>query len=62
MGVGVKSAHSHSALEPRIALNIWGKKYFGANIMQNSDILLIFHNPEILGLKHRQSRDSGLRK
>ena len=23
---------------------------------------LIFHNPEIPGLKHRQSRDSGLRK
>jgi len=30
--------------------------------MQNSGILFIFHNPEIPGLKLRQSRDSGLRK
>jgi len=30
--------------------------------MQNLGILLIFHNPEIPGLEHRQSQDSGLRK
>jgi len=30
--------------------------------MQNSGILLIFHNPEIPGLKHRANLGTGLRK
>jgi len=35
------------------------KKYFSG---KNSGILFIFHNPEIQGLKNRQSRDSGIEK
>jgi len=50
-----------SALQPGIAPKIWEKAFFRAN-MYNSGILSIFHNPEIPRLKHRQSRDSGLRK
>jgi len=58
VGVGVESA----ALEPEIAPKIREKVFFGQISCKNSGILLIFHNPEIPGLKHRQSRDSGLRK
>jgi len=65
MGVGVESAHSQLQ-SPELPSNFGKKVFFRANIMQNSGILLIFHNPEIPGLKHRQSiekigRDPGIR-
>ena len=54
--MGVESALS--ALEPGIATKFGKKSIFRAN--NNVGILFIFHNPEIPGLNHHQSRDSGL--
>ena len=50
------------SLEPAIVPQNSEKKYFSGKYHVKFGHFVRFHNPEIPGLKHRQSRDSGLRK
>jgi len=60
MGVGVESTHSQ--LQSPELPSKFRKKYVSGKYHAKFGHFAIFQNPEIPGLKHRQSRDSGLRK